>query len=351
MLEVIAILGQLRAQGWRPLRSIVFASWDAKEYNMIGSTEYVEDHIDELRTVGVAYLNVDAGVVGPNFRAAASPILQRAIFRILDRVVDPVENRTLRALWQEKGNHLEGLGSGSDYVAFQDLAGISSIDFGFSGEGYPYHSCYETYEWMEKFGDPGLIYHKTLAQVWVLLILELSAEGILPFGLTDYAKSIEDYITNLQSYAERKGAPWGDENGEGGFDLKPLYDASHAFRKAAKHMNEWEDWWFGEVYARGGIETNALASERIAHNDKASDFETDLLDIPRQGDKKGPFGIPGREQFKHIVFGPQLWSGYDEAYFPFIRDAIDAGNWTAAQLQVHKTARILAAACEKLVKT
>src|ERR1700712_392647 len=163
MLEVIAILGQLRAQGWRPLRSIVFASWDAEEYNMIGSTEFVEEHIDELRSDGIAYLNVDTGVVGPNFRASASPILQKAILRVLDRVSDPLQNKTLRKIWQEKGSHLEGLGSGSDYVAFQDLAGVSSIDIGFEGDGYPYHSCYETYEWMEKFGDPGLLYHQALA--------------------------------------------------------------------------------------------------------------------------------------------------------------------------------------------
>jgi N-acetylated-alpha-linked acidic dipeptidase len=350
MLEVIAILGQLRAQGWRPLRSIVFASWDAEEYNMIGSTEYVEDHLDDLRALGVAYLNVDVGVVGPDFRAAASPILQRALFRILDRVVDPVDNRTLRAVWQEKGSRVEGLGSGSDYVAFQDLAGVSSIDFGFTGEGYPYHSCYETYEWMEKFGDPGFLYHKTLAEVWVLLILELSAEGILPFGLTDYARSIEDYVTNLESYAAQKGAPWPDKNGNGGFNLKSLYAASDTFLQAAKRMTAWEDAWFSEVYARGGIETNALAAERIAHNDKISDFETDLLDIPRPGNTEGPFGVPGREQFKHVVFGPQLWSGYDEAYFPFIRDAVDVGDWTAAQRQVQKTAGILVAACEKLVR-
>jgi hypothetical protein len=202
---------------------------------------------------------------------------------------------------------------------------------------------------MEKFGDPGLLYHQALAQVWVLLILEVSSEWLLPFGMTDYAKSVSDYITNLEVYAEHNGAPWADEHGEGGFSLKSLFNASHTFKIAAKKSNEWEDGWFGEVFAHGAIETNALAYDRIIHNNKMTDFETNLLDIHRPDNNEGPYGVPGREQFKHVVFGPQLWSGYDEGYFPFIRDAIDTGNWTAAQIQVEKTARILKAASEKLM--
>src|ERR1700761_2606463 len=101
MLEVVSILGRLRAQGWRPLRSIIFASWDAEEYNMIGSTEWVEEHIDRLRKTGVAYINVDTGVSGSNFQASASPILKRALLRVLDRVQDSGKNKTVGQIWKE----------------------------------------------------------------------------------------------------------------------------------------------------------------------------------------------------------------------------------------------------------
>ena len=175
MMEVVNIFGTLKKLGWRPLRTIEFASWDAEEYNLIGSTEYVEDHIDYLRDNGVAYLNVDVGVAGPNFKAAASPLFERTLLHVLDRVSDPVRNVTLKQVWEASKSELKGLGAGSDYVAFQDFAGVSSLDMGFEGasHNYPYHSCYETFEWMEQHGDPGFQYHKTLAQVWALLILEI----------------------------------------------------------------------------------------------------------------------------------------------------------------------------------
>src|SRR4051794_31329649 len=200
MLEVANILGQLRTQGWRPLRTIVFASWDAEEYNLIGSTEYVEDSLPDLRDNGVAYLNVDIGVVGPDFFASASPVFAPALLRVLGRVADPTANGTLRQIWETKQTQLGGLGAGSDFVAFQDIAGTSSIDFGFRGPegGFPYHSCYETFEWMERFGDPGFAYHKALAEVWALLIVDLAQEPLLPFDLRAYAGAVMGYVDELE---------------------------------------------------------------------------------------------------------------------------------------------------------
>lgn len=60
------------------------------------------------------------------------------------------------------------------------------------------------------------------------------------------------------------------------------------------------------------------------------------------------FQLPGREQFRHILFAPQAWSGYDEAFFPAIRDAVDAGDWNTAQKAVEKCARILKDAVTRL---
>ncbi|KAF2097282.1 glutamate carboxypeptidase Tre2 [Rhizodiscina lignyota] len=345
MLEVVRVLGQLRSQGWRPLRSIVFASWDAEEYNLIGSTEYVEDNLESLRNDGIAYLNVDTGVVGDDFRAAASPILKQALTRVLGRVGDPFKNASLGELWQKEKKKLDGLGAGSDYVAFQDMAGVSSIDFGFSGEGYPYHSCYETFEWMEQYGDPKFLYHKALAQIWILLILEVAQEPLVPFDLRHYALAMNSYLVHLVTYAERHGSPSKEQ-----FNLKPLFEAVGHFREKAKEFHNWDDAWFGTVIANNGFESTAMTMQRYWHNDRISNFEADLLDLPRDKDDHAQHGVPGREQFKHIIFGPQKWSGYDEAYFPAIVDAIDEGDWSSAQAQVKKAAGIIRRASDNLTR-
>ena len=135
-LEVVRIFGELQKSGWRPLRTIEFASWDGEEYNLIGSTEHVEARIENLRRNGFAYLNVDVAVQGRDFQAAASPSFGQALLRVLDRTSDPVRNQTLRSIWDEENSKIEGLGAGSDYVAFQDIAGTSSIDLGFGGPRY-----------------------------------------------------------------------------------------------------------------------------------------------------------------------------------------------------------------------
>lgn len=143
--------------------------------------------MEDLRRDGFAYLNVDVGVSGPNFRAAASPVFHKALLRVLDRTSDPFLNETLRKLWDDRGDKLGGLGAGSDYVAFQDMAGTSSLDFGFEGPPFPYHSVYENFVWMDKFGDPGFQYHAVLAQVMALLILEYAERPVMPFDMSGYA--------------------------------------------------------------------------------------------------------------------------------------------------------------------
>jgi acetylornithine deacetylase/succinyl-diaminopimelate desuccinylase-like protein len=114
MLEVARVFGDLVRKGWRPLRTIEFASWDGEEYNLIGSTEYVEGNIDRLRRDAFAYLNVDVAVAGQEFRAAGSPVFRKALLRVLDRTSDLTRNATLRELWDRRGGELEGLGAGSD---------------------------------------------------------------------------------------------------------------------------------------------------------------------------------------------------------------------------------------------
>lgn len=272
LLEVVRIFGELQKKGWRPLRTIEFASWDGEEYNLIGSTEHVEARTNNLRANGVAYLNVDVAVTGSDFVASASPVLQTALLRVLERVVDPISNKTLRAVWAEKGSTVTGLGAGSDYVAFQDMAGTSSLDMSFTGAPYPYHSCYDNFDWMDKFGDPGFQYHKTLAQVWALLILELSDRELLTFDFEVYANAVKGYVDDLEAHAKKNGA---DKNN---FDLTALHGASDEFIRNAMQFHAWDKAWEEEI-GQGGFESNVYAIKRISHNTRKMNFETNLLDI------------------------------------------------------------------------
>jgi N-acetylated-alpha-linked acidic dipeptidase len=302
MLEVISILGELRMQGWRPLRSIYFASWDAGEYNKIGSTEFVEDHIDDLRDNAIAYLNLDAGVIGSDFRASGSPVFNRALLRVLGRVDDPLRNTTLRDSWDRHNLKLGGLGGSSDYVAFQDLAGCSSIDIRFEGQPFPYHSCYETFEWMARFGDPGFLYHKALAQVLVLLILEIAQEPIVPFDFTAYASFLKREIRILEDHASGTGAPWNaDDKSKPRWDTASLMKAANTLVKNSEDFQAWGDSWTNQFYGSGGFETNSMAMMRISHNTRMSNFETHLLDLP------GGYGDPiGRKPPPGRVYGVSL---------------------------------------------
>ena len=274
MLEVARVIGELRAIGWRPLRTIEFASWDGGEYNMIGSTEHVEGNLNDLRDNALAYINVDVGVAGNELYANGSPILNRAWLRVLDRVGDPLRNLTLRELWDQRSGRLEPLAADGDYVAFQDIAGCSSIDFGFRGKenAFPYHSCYETYEWMEKFGDQNFEYHQMLAQVLVLLILELAQEPIVPLSLDDYAEALQNQITDFQEWAAVNAGDFEPQM------MNPIATAVKELGEKAAKFHSWEDYWYSQVYGSGGFETNMLTMKRIEHNARMSDFETNLLD-------------------------------------------------------------------------
>lgn len=279
MLEVVHIFSELLRLGWRPLRTIQFASWDGEEYNLIGSTEWVEDNIDDLRRNGIAYLNVDMAVFGSEFQASASPLFQKALLRVLDRTVDPVTNHTLRSIWDRSKSRLKGLGAGSDFVAFQDIAGTSSIDLSFEGPGSLYHSCYDNFEWMDKFGDPGFRYHKVMAQVLALLILEMADRPILPFDLIAYASAVHSYIDDLDKYASAKSK--NDSNTQ--LNLDSLREAATQFTHDAREFHDWERIWTETVYGSGGVETSVMAIRRMSHNTRMANFETHLLDLAEGG--------------------------------------------------------------------
>jgi N-acetylated-alpha-linked acidic dipeptidase len=292
MLEVVRVFGELRKQGWRPLRTIEFASWDAGEYNRIGSTEHVEANVDALRADAIAYLNVDVGVTGDKIWANGSPMFQHAWLRALDRLNDPRENVTFKEMWEKQEQKMGNLNAGSDHVPFMSIAGTASIDFGFTSDkdashaSNPMaHSCYETLNWMKKYIDPEMQYHSLLAQIWVLLILELAQEPIMPMKIDDYARTLQEEGQKLLDWTEKVAS---------GYDIEifqPLVDSLSMFKKKADEFHKWENYWYNLVYAQGGFETQTNTIQRIAHNAKLAKFETDLLDVAIDENDRAEHGV------------------------------------------------------------
>ncbi|KAI1146724.1 Zn-dependent exopeptidase [Nemania diffusa] len=340
MLDVARVFGELAARGWRPLRSIEFMSWDAEEYNMIGSTEFVEKNLDILQKQAFAYINLDGAVSGRTFHAAGSPMFRKLVTKVIDRVFDPVANATLLTLWKDKKSDLESLGSDSDYVAFQDMAGTSSLEIRFGGEAHPSHTSYDNFQWMESVGDPDFLYHGLLGQVLALLIIELADRPILPFDLGNYANSLDRYLSDLWQWTDKKGVGQGDDQK---INLDPIKQAIKHVEKSVSQFESWEPYWEQNVIAANGWEPAGLGIRRLEYNNRMSTFETDLLDLELGG------GIPNRTQFKHVVFGPQLWNELDDAHFPAIRDVVEAEDWPLAQKLIDRTATIIDQAATMLV--
>ncbi|KAK4189451.1 hypothetical protein QBC35DRAFT_530843 [Podospora australis] len=336
MLEVIRVFGNLAAKGWRPSRTIEFMSWDGSDYNLIGSTEFVEQNDDALRKDAFAYINLGAAVTGNVFRAAGSPVFSSIIRQVL-AIVDVPQNDSVRMLdlWDARKGELETLGMTSDYVAFQDIVGTSSIDLHFDGP-YPIHSNYDDGHWIDLLGAPDFPQHQMLAQVVGLLILELSNRPIMPFDMTSYAEKLDMWIRDLESWAVRAA---GDGTSHQKLKLDGVKEAINEVSMAAREFKKWEQTWENQIVSANGWEPNGLGKSRCEYNSRMAEFESNLLDEA---------GIPGRAQFKHVIFGPQKWSTDGKDYFPSIRDAVTSGNWTLAQITADKVAKIIKDAAKNL---
>ncbi len=352
--EVIRSFGVALSKGWKPLRTIVFASWDGEEYSLIGSTEWVEEFLPWLNHAAVAYVNVDVGTSGPIFSAAASPLLNNLLYEVTALVPSPnqtIPGQTVADLWD---GHIKTMGSGSDFTAFQDFAGIPSIDFGFGPDPakpgdtggsaiYQYHSNYDSYYWMNTYGDPGFHYHATVAKVWALFTAKLAEAPLIPLNATDYAVAFEGYIDNVESKLhnhiagveseedaiEARARPTPGEAKGSVDDLKKSFKGlkkaarkfktaavehdAHAAHLASKIQEDFPWWkWHAKVKLYWQIRRT---------NNNIKYLERQFLYSK---------GLDGRPWFKNVVFAPGLWTGYAGAVFPSLVEALDAKDYANA---------------------
>jgi N-acetylated-alpha-linked acidic dipeptidase len=186
----------------------ILASWDNEEYGLVGSTEWGEDNAADLTKNCVAYLNVDESTNGGQFLGApGSPLLEEIIRSAALQVPSPIfPDQTVYADWladqKRHDSRLESpsltlMGTGSDYTVFFHHLGIPSVDMIFNQQGqgvYPYHSNYDSYYWLEKFGDPGFRKHKAMAQLWGIITIKLAGQKVIPFATQSYADAIQKHL-------------------------------------------------------------------------------------------------------------------------------------------------------------
>jgi N-acetylated-alpha-linked acidic dipeptidase len=209
LLTMAEALGELAANGCAPRRSIMFGHWDAEEYGIIGSAEWVEEFRDELTANGIAYINADSAVSGPNFGSSASPSLKGPIVEATQAVMHPTNGKTVYQTWLDAGEaeepNMGNLGGGSDHVGFYTHIGVPSGSLGFGGGGGVYHSNYDNFAWYERFGDTEFIYGPTLAKVEGVLALRLANADVLPYDVARYARDLATHADTIEKLAEDAG--------------------------------------------------------------------------------------------------------------------------------------------------
>ncbi|KAK6521346.1 hypothetical protein TWF506_001569 [Arthrobotrys conoides] len=335
MLELMRVFGQMYDIGWRPARTIHFASWDGSQYGLVGSTEWVEQYANELRMDGVVYINVGTAVTGPNFKARGSPALQLALNTALGWFMDPSTNSTL--LESRGDRSLAGPAINTDSLAFTNFAGMASIDIGFEAEdgdqAIPLHSAYDSFEWMTKFGDPKWEFVPLLAQVWGVLTIVMSDNLVIPLNYADYAVSLNRHLDDLKRWVDEKREKrrrHGHEDSK--IDWKPMKDTIRKLRENSLTFNEFVTQLETTLLQLDGTEPAALTVERLEHNNKLAMFETHMLDMS---------AIPGRPWFKNTIFAPQVRSELDHLWFPAIVDAVEADDWEKARFQLERLRQIV----------
>jgi N-acetylated-alpha-linked acidic dipeptidase len=319
-LELARSLGDLVRRGLRPRRTIVLGIWDAEEFTLTGSTEWGEEHRDELAREAVACLNVDASTSGDQLSASAVPSLRPLLYEAARSLPDPKGRGTVYDVWHagQEGN-LRGygvvagertadppvaiLGSGSDYTVFFNHIGVPSADLVFDGPYGVYHSIYDTHEWMRRVGDPGFRYHAAMARLWGLLALRLANADVLPLDYGAYGRDLLAYLDDLATLARSRGV-------EAGLDRA---------RRAAGALSR-----VGVPSPTGDATTDAARSRALMQ------AERDLL---------SPDGLPDRPWFRHLVYAPL--PSYQAETLPGVREAVLAGDGARAREQAARLADAL----------
>jgi N-acetylated-alpha-linked acidic dipeptidase len=363
MLEEARNIGELVKTGWKPKRTIVYCSWDGEEEGLLGSTEWVETHADELTKKAAVYINTDSN--GRGFLGiGGSHTLEKFANEVGRDIPDP---ETKMSVWQRsraqqavngsaderkelaerQDLRIDALGSGSDFTPFLQHLGIASMNIGFGGEdgGGSYHSIYDSFEHYSRFGDPGFVYGVTLAKVCGHSVLRLANAETLPFEFSNFADTIGTYVkevTKLTDTMREETAQLNKVIADG--SLKAVQDPTKTYvmptpkgdvpklnfdplNRALERLKE------------SSADYQTASAGRIAPAGVQKQLDEILINTERSLTDNA--GLPRRDWFRHQIYAPGFYTGYGVKTLPGVREAIEQRNWNEASEQIRVVSRTI----------
>jgi N-acetylated-alpha-linked acidic dipeptidase len=370
LIEEARMLGELHRQGWVPKRTIIYCAWDGEEPGLLGSVEWVETHVDELKKHAVAYINSDSN--GRGFiDTGGTQDLESFISSVAREIQDPETKMTaferahLESIASAKNaderkelrsrNNLvvDALGDGSDFTAFQDFAGIStlSVEYGGEEDGTQYHSIYDDFYWYTHFVDTDFVYGRALSQTIGTAMMRLADADLIPVDYSAQAEAISKYETELEKLLKDKQDEFTERNlelQEGVFkatndprrptqpppaetvppymNFAPMKNAIDIFKKSAdrysKALSKWRD--------SGSPQLSAEKLELI---------NADLIRVPRLFLNEK--GLPERPWFKNQIYAPGAYTGYGAKPIAAVREYMDEKKWKEADAQIPGVAQVI----------
>ncbi|HVG22534.1 MAG TPA: transferrin receptor-like dimerization domain-containing protein [Thermoanaerobaculia bacterium] len=351
MMEEARAIGELAKSGWRPRRTLIFAAWDGEEPGLLGSTEWVETHLAELREHAVVYINSDSIDRG-FFDAGGSHTLERFVTEVVRDVQDPERGVSVlerarakqvvdadadkrKELRERKLFRLDALGSGSDYTPFLQHAGIAALNVGYGGEGEygVYHSAYDSFNHYTRFGDPAFDYGVVMAKTTGRMMLRLANADALPFEATTLAATVSRYLGEIEKLEERTRDEAEAQDTlarETALSADPTKPFAAAKRKSdVPHL---------ELAALRNA-TDRLQKAAAKFDASESRDDRTVMRLERALTRES--GLPDRPWYRHHVYAPGLYTGYGVKTLPAVREAIELRKWSEANAQANVLAAVL----------
>jgi N-acetylated-alpha-linked acidic dipeptidase len=353
-------------QGWRPRRTIVYAAWDGEEQGLLGSTEWVEHHEPELRDKAVVYINTDGN--GRGFLSAGGSHALEPLVNAVAREVEDPETKTsvwkrmqARAIFTSPASarnearsrqdlRISALGSGSDYSAFLQHAGVPTLNLSFSGldqsDGI-YHSIYDDYYHFTKFLDRDFVYGRALAQTVGSLVIRLADADVLPFQFTSLADTVQTYVAELQAQLKEKQAATSELNRqveEGVFTA--IADPRRGLKSPgveqvppALNFAPLENAATALVQASERYKKALEAARSRLTPDVITELNKGLIQSERE--LTDPAGLPRRPWYRHMLYAPGFYTGYGVKTMPGVREAIEQKDFPEAEREIVRVAEAL----------
>ena len=369
LLEEARALGLLLKQGWKPRRTIIYAAWDGEEPMLLGSTEWAEAHADELRQHAAVYINSDGNDRGL-LSMGGSHTLEHFINGVARDIEDP---ETKMSVWQrlqladiaqaksaderkefrERADlRINALGSGTDFTAFLDHLGIATLDLGYGGEDEQgiYHSIYDDFYWYTHFSDYDFIYGRALSQTAGTSVMRLADAEVLPFDFVDFADTIQKYTKDLKKLLADKQEEISERNkelDEGVFkatldprrptvappreevpphlNFAPMENAVESLTRSAEH---YQKAWSQKQPTLTGDQAESLHT-----------LNQSLIESERK--LTNDDGLPRRPWYKHLIYAPGVYSGYDVKTVPTVREGIEQKRYAEADQEIVRVAKAL----------